>query len=180
MDVRSTSAQRSLGSLFLGYLSSTGYNAVVRYRIATWLRGKRIPGSRLLARRLLRRLSMYPGVEINCQEDIGVGFRVAHAHDIVIGTGTRIGRNVTLYNGVTLGARRYKDMEAGEHDNSRYPTIEDGVTIFSGAKVLGPVTIGKNSIVGANSVVLESFPEESVIAGVPARFIRGPKVPPKE
>jgi len=123
---------------------------------------------------------MYPGVEINCREDVGAGLRIAHAHDIVIGAGARIGRNVTLYNGVTLGARRYEDAEEGAYDSSRYPIIEDGVTVFSGAKVLGPVTIGKNCIVGANSVVLESFPEDSVLAGVPARLVRSLKVLPKE
>jgi len=123
---------------------------------------------------------MCPGVEINCGEDVGPGFRIAHAHDIVIGAGVRIGRNVTLYNGVTLGARRYKDAEKGAHDSLRYPIIDDGVTVFSGAKVLGPVTIGKNCIVGANSVVLESFPEDSVIAGVPARLVRSLEVLSKE
>jgi serine O-acetyltransferase len=55
--------------------------------------------------------------------------------------------------------------------NTRYPAVEEGVTIFSGTKIIGPITIGKNSIVGANSVVSDSFPENSVIVGVPARLV---------
>ena len=82
-----------------------------------------------------------------------------------------IGKNVTIYNGVSLGARTRQVLDENKNDNTRYPTIENGVTIFSGAKIIGPVTIGKDFIVGANSVVNTSFPANSVIAGVPAQLI---------
>jgi serine acetyltransferase len=182
MDLRPDARKRTLRALLLRYFLAVDYRVVVRYRMAMWVRGKIIPAKlgRLIARRMLWRLSLCPGVEINCTEEIGAGFKVAHAHDIVIGAGARIGRNVTLYNGVTLGARRYADAEEDLGDHSRYPILEDGVTIFSGAKVLGSVTVGRGSIVGANSVVLESFPENSVIAGVPARLIRSLEPCPAE
>ena len=182
MDLRPDARKGTLRALLLRYFLAVDYRVVVRYRMAMWVRAKIIPRKlgRLLARRMLRRLSLCPGVEINCTEEIGEGFKVAHAHDIVIGVGARIGRNVTLYNGVTLGARRYADAEEDRADHSRYPILEDGVTVFSGAKVLGPVTVGRGSIIGANSVVLESFPENSVIAGVPARLIRSLEPCPAE
>ena len=94
-----------------------------------------------------------------------------HPRDIVLGAGCKIGKNVTIYNGVTLGARTIKSEDNEKDTDRRYPTIEDDVILFAGAKVIGPITIGKGSIVGANSVVNKSFPANSNIAGVPAVII---------
>lgn len=155
-------------------LFDIGYRTTVIYRIARHLKKKRpIPYiSSILANWLLAGLSKSPGVEFRIREEIGCGLMIYHPHDIVIGTGCKIGNNVTIYNGVTLGARRQKDEDGKEDDNRRYPTIEDNVVIFSGAKVLGPIVIGHDSIIGANSVVLDSFPPNSVIAGIPATAIK--------
>lgn len=154
-------------------LFSLPYRSVVLYRIASWFRDSQLPRvvRNLIANHILYKLSKAPGVEINTKQTIGSGLSLTHPHDIVIGEGVRIGKNVTIYNGVTLGALTLKAIDKNKDVSTRYPLIEDGVTIFSGAKVIGPVSIGKNSIIGANSVVNDSFPENSVIAGIPARLL---------
>ena len=78
---------------------------------------------------------------------------------------------MTIYNGVTLGKNLAETSSCNDEEDEQYPTIEDGVTLFPGAKVIGPVVIGKDSIVGTNAVVKISCPACSVVAGVPARVI---------
>lgn len=163
----------SLRELFKELIFDPGYRAVVYYRIAMFLRKVRFPKrlTNLLSALILVRICRVPGVEIRTKFEIGEGLRIFHPHNIVLGAGCRIGRNVTIYNGVSLGARTLKAIDENKDVVSRYPTIEDGVTIFAGAKIIGPVTIGRNSIVGANSVVNESFPENSIIVGSPAQLV---------
>jgi serine O-acetyltransferase len=170
---RSGKRQKILALLKLMFFKSS-YKTVVYYRIAMYCRRKRF--GRLLfgliARVLLARLSRVPGVDFNTIYEIGPGLKLKHPHDIVIGYGARIGRCVTIYNGVTFGAKhRFTEEEDAPDKTDRYPKIGDGVIIFSGAKILGDITIGAHSVVGANAVVIDSFPENSVIAGVPARII---------
>ncbi|HEY9197904.1 MAG TPA: serine acetyltransferase [Gammaproteobacteria bacterium] len=155
--------------LFLKY----GYRVIVYYRLAMYLKNVRVlrPMAKLVSVLLLVRIARVPGVEIRAVNEIGPGFMTFHPHDIVIGAGAKVGRNVTIYNGVTLGAKSFEELDDSKDVLSDYPTIEDDVTIFTGAKLIGPITIGRNSVVGANSVVLESFPPDSVIAGVPARIV---------
>ncbi len=166
-----------LGMLIRRMTFEPGYRAVVYYRISLYLKSVRFPrrlaflGSRLI----LMRLNRVPGVEIRTNIPIGEGLSVHHAHDIVIGAGARIGKNVTIFNGVTLGARTLQEEDEEKDSANRYPTIGHGVTIFPGAKIVGAVEIGDNSVVGANSVVNRSFPAESIIAGSPARLIRAKK-----
>jgi len=113
-------------------------------------------------------LARVPGVEINSTYDLGKGIRISHPRDVVIGAGARVGNNVTIYNGVTLGAKQLAKEHEDASSSTRYPSIEDGVVIFPGARIVGGVVIGKNSIVGANAVVLRSFADNSIIAGIPA------------
>lgn len=162
------------GALLARYFFNPGYRVVVLYRFAEWCRRLPLPMriGRLVALTILTRLSRVPGVEIRTRQPLGDGAVFPHPHDIVIGGGARIGRNVTIYNGVTFGAK------AGDTENesgdlfSRYPLIGDDVIVYPGAKIIGPVEIGARSVIGANSVVLQSFGEDCVIAGVPARLVR--------
>jgi serine O-acetyltransferase len=110
------------------------------------------------------------GIEIALDCDIGAGLYLPHTQGTVIGA-WRLGRNVTVYQGVTLGA---KELDFS-FDGSRRPVVEDDVTIGAGAKVLGPVTLRFGSRVGANAVVLEDVPEGALAVGVPARIAGRPR-----
>lgn len=104
--------------------------------------------------------------DINCKSQIGGGLFIVHGHDIVIGAKVVVGNNCKIFNGVTLGGQNT------EIDNAPQPIIGDNVVISTGAKILGDIKIGNDCIVGANSVVVKSVDENSIIAGVPARFIK--------
>jgi serine O-acetyltransferase len=105
------------------------------------------------------------GIEIRSNCSIGKGFFIAHSNGIVIGARS-IGSNFTIFQGVTLGSAELDFSESG----IKRPIIKNGVTIYSGAKVLGAITIGDYSIVGANAVVLKSSPKSSLLVGVPANI----------
>lgn len=151
------------------FLFSPGYRSVVFLRLSTYLKNVTFLNylTNLMIQLLLARLSSVPGVEIHTHH-IGFGLLMTHHHDIVIGNGCTIGNNVTIFNGVTLGA---KTLIKYDGKTERYPTIKNNITIFTGAKILGAVTRGTGSIVGANSVVLRSFPHHSIIVGIPAKQI---------
>jgi serine O-acetyltransferase len=157
-------------------LYDVGYRVVVYYRMALPLEDLRFLRrfGRIFARLIRVRLSRIPGVEFRTRHPIGEGLQIYHPHDIVIGVGAVVGRNETIFNGVTLGgsAIQLREGDGSAEVNSYYPTIGDNVTIYPGAKIVGPVTIGSSSIIGANAVVNESFPENSIVAGVPAKLIR--------
>ena len=93
-----------------------------------------------------------------------VGIFIDHGMGIVIGETTVIGNNVTLYQGVTLGGTRSTKTK-------RHPTLKDNVIVGAGAKILGPIVIGKNSKIGANSVVTKNIPSNTTVVGVPGRII---------
>jgi serine O-acetyltransferase len=107
------------------------------------------------------------GIEIAVRCPIGKGLFLPHTQGTVIGAYS-IGENATIFQGVTLGAR---EVDFSYQENSR-PTVGDGVIIGSGAKVLGGLTLGSGSRIGANAVVLESIPENVVAAGIPARVVK--------
>jgi serine O-acetyltransferase len=111
------------------------------------------------------------GVEIHPGAVIGQGLFIDHGQGVVIGETTEIGANVTLYQGVTLGGTA---LVKGK----RHPTLESGVVVGAGAKVLGAVVIGERSRVGANAVVVKNVPPDAVVVGVPGEIIkRGPHAP---
>lgn len=101
-------------------------------------------------------------IEISSKAKIGMRFRIEHMAGIVIGAGAVIGNDVTIYQNVTIGQK-----------NGQYPQIMDNVTLYAGAKVLGNITVGENSVIGANAVVLSDIPANVVVAGIPARIVKG-------
>ena len=152
-------ASRYLIEVLLNY---SGLHAIICHRIAHTLDGLKIP---LLPRLLMTVARWITGVEIHPSATIGRGLFIDHGMGVVIGETTTIGRNVTLYQGVTLGG-------TGKQRGKRHPTIGNNVVIGTGAKVLGDITIGDNSMVGANAVVVRSVPEHSTVVGVPGRITR--------
>jgi serine O-acetyltransferase len=151
-------AVRSTAELLLCY---PGLHAVWGYRVGHWLwrHGARLPGR--LCSALTRALT---GVDIHPGALLGPGLFIDHATGVVIGETAEVGTDVTLYHGVTLGGT---SLQRGK----RHPTVGDRVTIGAGAKVLGPITIGHDSRIGANAVVVRPVPPDSVVVGVPGQVI---------
>lgn len=103
------------------------------------------------------------GIEIHPGAQIGPGFFIDHGMGTVIGETAEIGENVTLYHNVTLGGVSWEKVK-------RHPTLGDHVVVGAGAQVLGPITIGAHSRIGANSVVVKDVPPNSVVVGIPGRI----------
>jgi serine O-acetyltransferase len=151
-------AAKSRLEVFLCY---SGLHAVWFYRINHWLWNQHF----FLLGRLLSQFARFlTGVEIHPGAQIGRRLFIDHASGVVIGETAIVGDDVTLYQGVTLGG-------TGKEHGKRHPTIENGVVAGSGAKILGNITVGKNSRIGAGSVVLRSVPEDSTVVGVPGHII---------
>jgi serine O-acetyltransferase len=139
-------------------LTYPGLHAVWSYRVAhrLWLRGHR-----LLARVLSQLTRTFTGVEIHPGATIGRRLFIDHGSGVVIGETAEIGDDVTLYHGVTLGGTTWRHVK-------RHPTVGDRVLVGAGAKLLGPITIGSDSVVGAGAVVIRDAPADSLIVGMPA------------
>ncbi|MBT2498307.1 serine O-acetyltransferase [Agromyces sp. ISL-38] len=152
-------ASRGSIEVFLAY---SGLHAIWGHRAAhrLWVSGLFLP-ARLLSQ-LVRFLT---GVEIHPGATIGRRFFIDHGMGVVIGETAVLGDDVMLYHGVTLGGKARRGTGRGA---KRHPTLEDGVTVGAGAKVLGPVTIGAWSAIGANAVVTKDAPAHSLIVGIPA------------
>ncbi len=138
------------------------FRAIIRYRIAHYLYVKK---HYFLARWFSQRTVRKTGIEIHPGATIGKGLFIDHGHGVVIGETAIIGDNVTLYQGVTLGG-------TGKEQGKRHPTVGNNVMISAGAKVLGSITIGENSKIGAGSVVLQEVPPNSTVVGVPGRVVK--------
>jgi serine O-acetyltransferase len=138
-----------------------GLWAVWIHRISHWLWGKKL---RLLARMLSQVARFYTGVDIHPGALLGRRLFIDHATGVVIGETAIVGSDVTMYQGVTLGG-------TGKGHGKRHPTVCDGVFIGNNANILGNVTVGENSRVGAGSVVLSDVPPNSTVVGVPAHIV---------
>ncbi|HVO95392.1 MAG TPA: serine O-acetyltransferase [Terriglobales bacterium] len=152
-------ALRSAWEIFLAY---PGFHAIVLHRFAHRLWEK---GLTTLARFISHIGRFLTGVEIHPGATIGRRFFIDHGMGVVIGETAEIGDDVTIYQGVTLGGTSTARIK-------RHPTIQDSVTIFSGAAVLGPVTVGRHSRVGAGSVLVTSVPPHSTVVGIPGRVVK--------
>lgn len=153
-------ASRSNAEIFLAY---SGLHAVWSYRLAhrLWVRGIRLPA------RLISQFTRFlTGIEIHPGATIGRRLFIDHGMGVVIGETAVLGDDVMLYHGVTLGGKSRHGFSPGQ---KRHPTLEDGVTVGAGAKVLGDIVIGAWSTVGANAVMSKDAPPHSLIVGVPAQ-----------
>lgn len=143
-------------------LAYSGLHAIWVHRLtgAMWRAGVRLPA------RLVSQFARFlTGVEIHPGARIGRRFFIDHGMGVVIGETAVIGDDVMLYHSVTLGGKAPRGTQRGQ---KRHPTLEDGVTVGAGAKVLGDITIGAWSAIGANAVVTRSAPTHSLLVGIPA------------
>ena len=136
---------------------------LIHHKIAHWLYNKK---RYTLARIISQRGRRKTGIEIHPGAKIGKKFFIDHGMGVVIGETAEVGDNVLIYHGVTLGGT------GNEGSAKRHPTIEDDVIIGAGAKILGPITIGKGAKIGANAVVLEDVPAYTTAVGIPARIVK--------
>lgn len=139
-----------------------GVHALLTHRVAHALHEMGVP---VVPRTLSMASRAVTGIEIHPGASIGAGFFVDHGSGVVVGETAELGDDVTLYQGVTLGG-------TGFATGKRHPTVEDNVTIGSGAAVLGPITIGHGSKIGANSVVIHDVPPNSTVVGNPGHPVR--------
>jgi serine O-acetyltransferase len=154
-------AARGVGALEI-LTGWAGVQALLAHRVAHAMWESHVP----LAPRVIAYTSRaVTGVEIHPAAQIGSDYFIDHGSGVVIGETAEIGDRVTLYQGVTLGG-------TGFARGKRHPTLEDNVTVGSGAKLLGPVTVGHNAKVGANTVVVEDVPAETTVVGNPGHPVR--------
>ena len=138
------------------------FKVMISYRRAHKLYLK---GHYFWARWISQRAARRTGIEIHPGATIGKGFFIDHGTGVIIGETTIIGDNVTLYQGVTLGG-------TGKETGKRHPTLEDNVMVSAGAKVIGSFTVGRNSKIGAGSVVIEEVPPNCTVVGVPGHIVK--------
>jgi serine O-acetyltransferase len=154
-------AARSIWEVF----TYAGLWAIIHHRIAHgFWKMSYLPGAKYLARVISQWSRFLTGIEIHPGATIGKGFFIDHGMGVVIGETAEIGDDVLLYHGVTLGGVSLEKKK-------RHPTIGNNVVIAAGAKILGAITIGDNSKVGANAVVLKDVPPDSTVVGIPGRVV---------
>jgi serine O-acetyltransferase len=139
-----------------------GLHALLAHRVAHALDAAAVPAAPRAIAYVSRALT---GIEIHPRARIGDGLFIDHGMGVVIGETAEVGANVTMYQGVTLGG-------TGFETGKRHPTVQDNVTIGSGAKLLGPITIGHGAKIGANTVVIHEVPPNSTVVGNPGHPVR--------
>jgi serine O-acetyltransferase len=139
-----------------------GVHALLAHRVAHVLHHAGVP---FVPRAMSTVTRAVTGIEIHPAARIGDGLFIDHGTGVVVGETAEIGSDVTLYQGVTLGG-------TGFATGKRHPTVQDNVTIGSGAKLLGPITIGHGAKIGANSVVITDVPPNSTVVGNPGHVVR--------
>lgn len=151
-------AVRGVFEIFFCY---PGFHAMLFYRMSHWFWTRQFY---FLGRFISHIGRFMTGIEIHPGARIGRGFFIDHGMGVVIGETAEIGENCTLYHGVTLGGTSWAKEK-------RHPTLGDNVVVGSGAKILGPFTVGDNSKIGSNSVVVKEVPESATVVGIPGRVV---------
>lgn len=136
-----------------------GFHALVFYRLSHFLYNLKL---KFIARLISQLARFFTGIEIHPGAKIGKMLFIDHGMGIVIGETATIGDNCTIYHGVTLGG-------TGKDKNKRHPDLGNNVVVGCGAKILGPIKIGNNVKIGANSVVLKQVPDNTTIVGIPGK-----------
>ncbi|WP_294775750.1 serine O-acetyltransferase [uncultured Eubacterium sp.] len=139
-----------------------GFKALRSHKKAYWFYNHNMP---FIARAISQRSAHKTGIEIHPGAKIGRRVVIDHGHGIVIGETAEVGDDVMIYQGVTLGG-------TGKDVGKRHPTVESGVMIGAGAKVLGPITIGKNAKIAAGAVVVKDVEPNCTVVGVPGEIVR--------
>jgi serine O-acetyltransferase len=160
-------AARSTLEVLLCY---PGLHAIWWHRVAHWLWARRV---KLIARWTSQMARTLTGIEIHPGAQIGRRVFIDHGMGVVIGETAEVADDVTMYHGVTLGG-------VSTHKGKRHPTIQSGVVIGAGAKVLGAITIGASSRIGANAVVVKDVPPDSVVVGIPGQVAHKEHTPIQE
>jgi len=158
-------AAKSKLSLILTY---PGVKAVFFHRIANFFSTAKFD---LIARIISQFSRFLTGIEIHPKAKIGKNLFIDHGMGVVIGETSEIGDNVTIYHMVTLGGIAPSINSKDQRNIKRHPTIEDEVVIGSGARVLGPVRVGRCAKIGANAVITKDVPEKAVMVGIPAKNV---------
>lgn len=153
-------ATTSVRVKYESWLFKPGFQAVLLFRLSHWLFKRKMVRLAWLAARLNQFLT---AAEMEFNAQVGPGLLIAHPAGIVLGRGSVLGRKVTLFQGVTLGALDWHPARIG-----RFPRVGDNVFIFAGAKILGDIALGDNVVVGANAVVTTDVPAGAMVVGNPA------------
>jgi serine O-acetyltransferase len=143
-------------------LAWPGVQALLSHRLSNVLLKAHVP---VLPRLIATVARAVTGIEIHPAAEIGPGLFIDHGMGVVIGETAKLGEDVTIYQGVTLGG-------TGFATGKRHPTIENCVTIGSGAKLLGPIVVGRGAKIGANTVVIHDVPPNSTVVGIPGHPVR--------
>tara|TARA_Y100000590_G_scaffold145082_1_gene166758 strand:- start:626 stop:1204 length:579 start_codon:yes stop_codon:yes gene_type:complete len=149
-------------------LTYPGVKAVFFYKIANFFS---LAKFHLVAKIISQFARFMTGIEIHPGAKIGKNLFIDHGMGVVIGETSDIGDNVTIYHGVTLGGISPSINSDKQRNVKRHPTIQDKVVIGSGAQILGPIIVGRNSKIGSNAVVTNDVPENAIMVGIPARNI---------
>ena len=158
-------AAKSKISLIFTY---PGVKAIFFHKIASFFA---IAKFDLIARIISQFSRFLTGIEIHPKAKIGKNLFIDHGMGVVVGETSEIGDNVTIYHNVTLGGIAPSINSNDQRNTKRHPSLEDNVIVGSGAQILGPITIKKNSLIGANAVVTKDVPENAVMIGIPAKNI---------
>ena len=149
-------------------LTYPGVKAVLFHQLAHFFSVAKFD---LIARIISQSSRFLTGIEIHPKAKIGKNLFIDHGMGVVIGETSEIGNNVTIYHGVTLGGISPSIDSDKQRDVKRHPTLKNNVVVGSGAQILGPVTVGENAKIGANSVVTKDVPDNAVMVGVPAKNV---------